>query len=360
MKKLILEFVLFFAFSGIFAQKIQTVDMEGNPVAYAHIMGEDGKMIGITDMDGKLDDVRFDQTLTVRHVAFKEKKIFVKGEGFVRIPLEDSDYGLGEIVVKPKEYIYVQTYYRMIYMTDDTMEYCRFGIIDNTYNVKKKDISSSHSHLSKASMGLLKTILDGLLGRIIDSWGDLPTVEPMSADKQDKQSIRFVKDDENRQRIYYKDSLVGYVVNDYTDHLRRFSVDREKLHRIRQQETTDKKKSKKKKDKSEEHRNVQHNFYKVYQIDDEGRYGVEDFVMSQWHDDYDKYDKYYKKDRHVRIWLETYSTDREYVDKAELKEKIKANKVKMTYPAILEFERKHNIPALPTRAKEELTKLFNK
>lgn len=102
------------------------------------------------------------------------------------------------------------------------------------------------------------------------------------------------------------------------------------------------------------------NFYMVYRIDDEGRYGVEDFIMSQWHDDYDKYDKIYKKDEHIRIWLESYSIDREYVDKQELKEKKKANKVKMSWAAIQELESKHKIPSLPAKALEEIKKLFDK
>ena len=77
-------------------------------------------------------------------------------------------------------------------------------------------------------------------------------------------------------------------------------------------------------------------------------------------DDYDKYDKIYKKDEHIRIWLESYSIDREYVDKQELKEKKKANKVKMSWAAIQELESKHNIPVLPAKALEEIKKLFDK
>lgn len=342
---------------SVCAQKVLTVDTEGNPVPYAHIIGEDGKIIGTTDMEGVLDGVKFEQTITVSHVAFKEKKTFVKGEGVVRITLEDSDYGLGEIVVKPKDYIYVQTYYRMIYMRDDTMCYCRFGVIDNTYDVKKKTISASHAHISKAEMGIIKTILDGLAGGIVDSKGELPNIN------SSKQSpVTKERESEGRNRYMYKGTIVGYETFDMKDHLRRVSLDEEAYRKILKQEKADAKAKKGKKVKAEKYpkRNVEDNIYKVYRIDDEGRYGVEDFIMSQWHDDYDKYDNVYKKDEHIRIWLESYSIDREYVDKQELKEKKKANKVQLSWAAIQELESKHKIPALPEKALAEIKKMFKK
>ena len=347
----------FFSTVNVFAQKVLTVDTEGNPVPYAHIIDENGSIIGTTDLEGTLDGVKFEQTITVSHVAFKEKKAYVKGEGTVRIILEDSDYGLGEIVVKPKDYIYVQTYYRMIYMSDDTMTYCRFGVIDNIYNVKKKTITASHTHISKAEMGLLKTILDGVVGSVIDGKGELPNINSSK-----KSPLKKERESEDRNRYVYNDKIIGYETFDMKDHLRRVSLDEDAYRNILKQEKAEAKAKKGKEPKAEKYpkRNVDDNFYMVYRIDDEGRYGVEDFIMSQWHDDYDKYDKIYKKDEHIRIWLESYSIDREYVDKQELKEKKKANKVKMSWAAIQELESKHKIPSLPAKALEEIKKLFDK
>ena len=347
--------IAFFSTVNVFAQKVLTVDTEGNPVPYAHIIDENGSIIGTTDLEGTLDGVKFEQTITVSHVAFKEKKAYVKGEGTVRIILEDSDYGLGEIVVKPKDYIYVQTYYRMIYMSDDTMTYCRFGVIDNIYNVKKKTISASHSHISKAEMGLLKTILDGVAGSVIDGKGELPNINSSK-----KTPLTKERESESRNRYVYNGKIIGYETFDMKDHLRRVSLDEDAYRNILKQEKAEAKKGKEPKAEKYPKRNVDDNFYMVYRIDDEGRYGVEDFIMSQWHDDYDKYDKIYKKDEHIRIWLESYSIDREYVDKQELKEKKKANKVKMSWAAIQELESKHNIPSLPAKALEEIKKLFDK
>ena len=353
-----LFFVLFMGgFLSLSAQKVLIVDTEGTPVPYAHIIGEDSVIIGTTGMDGVLEGVKFNQSITISHVAFKSKTVYVKGEGTVQIPLEDSDYGLGEIVVKPKDYIYVQTYYRMIYMSDDTMTYCRFGVIDNIYNVKKKTITASHTHISKAEMGLLKTILDGVAGSVIDGKGELPNINSSK-----KTPLTKERESESRNRYVYNGKIIGYETFDMKDHLRRVSLDEDAYKNFLKQEKAEAKAKKGKEPKAEKYpkRNVDDNFYMVYRIDDEGRYGVEDFIMSQWHDDYDKYDKIYKKDEHIRIWLESYSIDREYVDKQELKEKKKANKVKMSWAAIQELESKHNIPVLPAKALEEIKKLFNK
>ena len=353
---------------GLYAQKIQTVDTEGNPVAYAHVFDAEGKVIGTTDMNGTLEGVTGDQTITVTHVAFKPKKVYVQGQGGVRITLEDSDYGLDEIVVKPKDYIYVQTYYRLIYMRDDTMYYCRFGVADNVYDVKKKSISSNTTHLSKAEMGALRTVVDGLLGRVFDGMGDLPKrILGANDDDLSDAKLKVKSEGEGRKNICYGNHVVGYVVNDMEDHLCRISMDGEAYRRLAKQEKADaktaklQKKGKEPKEaKAERKKNAQNNCYRVYQLDDAGHCGLTDFVMSQWHDDFDEYEKSSKKDVHVRIWLESYAIEREYVTKEELKEKKKANKLKLSYPFVQEFEREHNIPALPAKATEGMQKLFNK
>ena len=43
---------------GAKAQKIQTVDKDGQPIPYASIIAEDGKFIGTTDLNGVLNDVK--------------------------------------------------------------------------------------------------------------------------------------------------------------------------------------------------------------------------------------------------------------------------------------------------------------
>ena len=98
----------------------------------------------------------------------------------------------------------------------------------------------------------------------------------------------------------------------------------------------------------------------VYQIDDDGKCRPEDFVSKQIRFDYDKCSRALKKDEHHRLWVEVYSTDRAYVDKKELKEKIRDNKVKMDYQNLMEFEKNHGIPPLPENAQKSLQELVSK
>ncbi|MBQ9667044.1 MAG: hypothetical protein IJV33_11340 [Bacteroidaceae bacterium] len=364
--RMIATILIFSGVTSLSAQKLVTVDTEGNPVAYAHVFDENGSIIGTTGMAGEIEGFKGDQTITITHVAFKTKKVYVKGQGDVRVPLEDSDYSLDEIVVKPKDYVYVQTYYRLIYMWDDTLQYCRFGVADNVYDIKKKSVSSNTAHISKAEMGLLKTTLDGLLGRIIDGMGDLPKKKNASNTDLTDSKLKLKAAGEGRQNIYYGDQVVGNVVDDTKDRLHRITLDEGACRRISKKEKQDakaaklEKKGKTPKEKEEYKKNEQNNIYRVYQLGEDGKCGTTDFLMSQWHDDYDTYMKSEKKDVHVRLWLESYAIEREYVTKEELKEKKKANKVSLSYSFLQDFERQHNIPALPTKAQEGLQKLFTK
>lgn len=67
------------------------------------------------------------------------------------ITLEDADFGLPEIVVKKKPYVYVQTYYRMLYYDDSLgVAYYRAGLTDNVIERAKKKLSANTNHTSKA------------------------------------------------------------------------------------------------------------------------------------------------------------------------------------------------------------------
>lgn len=93
------------------AQRIRTIDKDGQPVPYVSVMTTDAKYIGVTDIDGYIADVKGADTISVNHVAYKPKLYKVNGKSG-SITLEDADFGLPEIVVKKKPYVYVQSYYR--------------------------------------------------------------------------------------------------------------------------------------------------------------------------------------------------------------------------------------------------------
>ena len=72
------------------AQRIQTVDKNGSPVACASVMTEDARFIGATSLDGVLEDVKGAKKVIITHVAYQSKTVEV-GQGG-KITLEEADF----------------------------------------------------------------------------------------------------------------------------------------------------------------------------------------------------------------------------------------------------------------------------
>ena len=53
------------------AQKLTVVDSDGNGIHLVTVLTEDGNMIGVTDLDGTLLDVKGAKKVVLTHVAFK-------------------------------------------------------------------------------------------------------------------------------------------------------------------------------------------------------------------------------------------------------------------------------------------------
>ena len=137
------------------------IDKDGQPVPYVSVMTTDAQFIGVTDIDGVLADAKGADTISVSHIAYKPKLYKLNGKPGV-ITLEDADFGLPEIVVKKKPYVYVQTYYRLFMYTDEFgMAYYRVGMTDNVYDVKTRKLKASTAHKSKARYAILGKVVAG-------------------------------------------------------------------------------------------------------------------------------------------------------------------------------------------------------
>ena len=345
------------------AQKLQTVDKDGQPVPYVTVIGEDGNFIGTTDLDGVLSDVKGAEVVTVTHVAYKSKKVqvgnlpsFGGNEGGLRVTLEDADFDLPEITVTKKPLVYVQTYYRMLYVDDDPdnpLCYYRSGVLNNSYDRKTKKTSIDEDHLSASNIGIFKTALNTALGPYIKRIAGLKMGKVENRMKQNYKAIglTFTPDGPGKQVITDKYGTVGTVVDN--DGERRYSYDTYKLkNHLIQTTGSDKKKAKaEKRDNSKKNRVDQD--YTVYRIDEQGNYSPEDFIMAQGSSSYDSD----KAGYHVNILLQVFTTDRAYVDKDGLKQLKKENKMKMNYQNLLEFERAHKIPALSEQFQKRIKEI---
>ena len=347
------------------AQQVQTVDKDGQPIPYASVFTEAGDFIGTTDLDGVISDVKGAEVVSVSHVAYKSKKVkigdlpsFGGSEGGRRVTLEDADFNLPEISVTKKPLVYVQTYYRIIYQSEDDdmpIYYYRAGVLNNSYDKATKKVSADEDHLSASNIGIFKTILNTVLNANIKKMANLrmKSVETRMKQAYKDIDISFVADGPGRQRITDKFGTVGAVADNHDKGERRYSYDSHLMSRHKIQTTgTDKKKAKVEKRDSQKKNRKDQDFC-VYRIDENGNYEPEDFVMSQLATSYDD-----EKDKgHTNIMIQVFNVERAYVTKAELKQLKKEKKMKMTYQNLQDLERSHNIPPLPAELQKRINEI---
>jgi hypothetical protein len=275
------------------------------------------------------------------------------------ITLEDADFGLPEIVVKKKPLVYVQTYYRMYYYDDeDGVSYYRVGLTDNVYDRTTKKLSASTTNASKAMYGILKTTLNALVGRILNhaSQIQMKKREETLVNNNKEIQLKITPEGPGKKRISDFKGTIGHITDDQSAGQRRFSFDAHLLSRHKLEASGKTKKQAKREKWDAKKKNSQESDFIIYRIDENGNYQPEDFVMAQNMTSYDK--ERDGKSVHTVLAFQVFTTDRAYVDKAELKALKKANKMKMTYQNIRQFERAHKIPALNPTIQQKLNELW--
>lgn len=120
------------------AQKIQIVDNDGNAIPLVSVMTENGNYIGTTDFDGVLNDVKGAAKVALTHVAYKPQLVTVASLQNGRVTMEDLDYGLDEVVFKPKPYLYVEYYYRVFSYIGDSLRVYTAGILPMAHDIQNK------------------------------------------------------------------------------------------------------------------------------------------------------------------------------------------------------------------------------
>ena len=109
----------------------------------------DGKFIASSDVDGWFENLGGNATVHLSQIAYKPLTVGVADIVDGKVMLEEASYDLPDVVVKPKELLYCQTYYRLVYLNEDGPLYYRGGVIDNTYDIAKKKVSAKSTHLSR-------------------------------------------------------------------------------------------------------------------------------------------------------------------------------------------------------------------
>ena len=324
MKKLFVLLLLGITVSA-HAQRIQVVDTDGLPIAAVCVTNEKGALVGTTDSEGWLDDARGQKHLYFSHVAFKAKDVNIDTIPSLSVVMQDENFELTELVVKPKELLYVQTYYRCIYVCDEGPIYFRAGVVDNTYEIAKQKVSTKTRSVSRGQNGLYRFVLSTLVGRYIDEWAQIDTLSNYKRimKNADKGRLFITEDPSGRRMVSDTISVLGYIDDDMqagqrTTHLDRWT-------------------------------------YRDH-IKATGESRIDDLVMKQalvsGH--------FERTDQDYIILFETYTIKRDYIDKKEFKQTRKENKVEMDITELRRLEQVNHIPPLSPNLKAAVDELFKK
>lgn len=338
----------------VVGQQLQVIDKEGNPIAYVCVTDANGILIGTTDLEGRVADLKGITTVNLTHVAYRDTTLNTGQIVNNTVTLNDIDFSLPEVEVKPKELIYVQTYFRLIYIFDEGPVYFRGGVIDNVFDLEKKEVKTKDHSLSKGQNGFIRFLISTIVGKRIDELARLPET-PMfeqvnTLARDGKLTLSGPVAASGRVLISDSVSQLGYIDSDHAT--RAISIDRWAYRKhIKDAEDRAKGKQPKKDDFEDSNRT----FFESYRVDPDGRSTVADFVMRQINIE----GKYKEKQNYILLF-QSYNTDVNYIDKKEYKQLRKENKVDMNINELRLFEKAHNIPPLAPDLQAAIDKLFAK
>lgn len=342
------------------AQRIQVVDGDGTPIPYVTVTTNEGKYIASTDIDGWIESVGENTTIHLSQVAYKPLTIAVADIKDGRITLDEAGYDLPEVVVKPKELLYCQTYFRDVYIDEEGPIFYRAGVIDNSYDIAKKEVSAKSRHLSRAQSGFWKALYNSTSGQY-DKILRLPRESYYDKICRWQQEGLVTLTDAGDGRLIISDSIcqLGYIHWDAEQSTRTVSINLSAfVYHIQNKEKQEEAAKKGKTfvpDTVKQQRRTE-TLYQVYRTDSIGNSRTDDFVMTQ----YTIIGRHRYSKLEFLIQLQSFATDYAYVDKKEYKQLRKDNKVEMNIDELRRFEKVNKIPPLAPNIQEQINKFIDK
>ena len=361
MKKfLLIVAVVMMAAISAKAQKIQVVDDDGNGIPLVSVLTENGVLIGTTNLDGVLTDVKGAAKVALTHVAYKPQLVSVSSLAGGRVAMESVDYGLDEVIVKPKPYFYVEYYFRAFSYIEDSLRVFTAGIVPVGHEIKNKYKGKTHAVWSfGGAANKALTWNTQVLADLAEQGAKTNAVPIENSFWESEKYKNYYKtsvesDGENRWVIRNPEGVVGHIVHD--DGLSITTIDGGQT-----QIYANKANGEEKRAKIREDRDYTYQYTEVFKLNEEGKVQNEGFVMEQDHWEYNA-----KKGRKITI-LYIYATEKSYMDedefKARRKELSKGYSGDMSLDELAEYARAHKIPALAPeqlKAIQELTKQTGK
>lgn len=340
---------------GLQAQQIQVVDANGTGIALACITTQEGVLIGMTDIDGKINDTKGATEVIVSHVAYKPVTVNISKLSNGQITLEENDYTLTEITVKPKPFIYVEDYYRVFIYTNDSLRYYRAGILINAHDVKKNKTELggiwAYGSFSKRGKGWMAARTERLVKRCAKVRNS-STVDALNKGKwHEYYRTKTEPVGKNRLRVYNPEQTLGYI--SYTNGQSRLTINAGETQMYANKVNNEKKTLKKRQELG-----YKYQYTEIYRYEEGEEYGMEDFIMNtnRW--------TLNTKNGHEEIVIEVYATNHGYMTKEEFKKRKK--EVNQDYAGDMPlsdleaYEKAHHVPSLASEMRQLIKKMNEK
>lgn len=141
-KEAIILFILML-FSVKTEAQMRLVDSEtGCGVAYAQLYDQNGRIIGSTDVTGKLPKMAVNKIFSISHISYESKDVCTDTLKGNNIYISPAKVCLNEVVVSAKmpRFLFLECYFRSLQYLDSCLEYYRDGIIVYRVDLKKNRI----------------------------------------------------------------------------------------------------------------------------------------------------------------------------------------------------------------------------
>ncbi len=335
---------------SVSAQRIQVVDSNGEGIPLVSVLTEDGIYIGKTDLDGVLSDVKGATKVGLTHVAYKPKLVTVASLPNGRVEMEDLNFSIAEVVIKPKPYIYVEAYYRVYVYRNDSLGYYHCGIMPNAYNQQKKKFE--HGSYNNCYVEYYPSF------GVAVTWGARADqnragqIRMSNAPSKEKLKTKYfvTTDDRNPNHWVFSipEGIVGQLV-------RNGNQVRTTLNAGKIQMYANKVKGEKKVLAKREEIELDYQFTLIGNNKQDGEEAdITDFIMETNHWEYTD------KKGHAKFIIECYATIHDYLDQNDLntkKKELKNRYKRATLEDMEAYERQHGIPNLPATVRQSLRKL---
>lgn len=335
------------------AQRIQVVDKEGQGIALASVLDGNGVLIGLTDLNGVIADVKGAAKIAVTHVAYKAKSVSVGSLADGRVTMEDNDFGIDEVVVMPKPLIYTELYYRFYAYVDDSLRTFVAGIVPYNWNLQKNKKTVKFSDEATAVFNLKDVTWwrvkseNMVKGGVIATPGEKNLTD---GSWKKKYALEKVADGENRWLIVNPRDTVGTLV--HANGVSTLTIDGGEAQMYANEVNGETKLLKRRQEL-----NYTYEYVEVFRINEDGEVGRDDYLMSLNHWEHEG------KKGHETYIVEAWVTDRGYMTEDEFKQKRKdinalnstGSYLHMPLEDLEAYERQHNIPAISDEVRKAVS-----